>query len=898
MTYPRHVLLVEDNPEDRVLIKAFLSRIPDCQYHVTEAKTGDEMLRLCDAQRYDCLLLDYMLPDTDGLELIAQLRALRCSARLPIIIMTGQGSESIAVRAIKSGAQDYLTKAEYTSEKLHIAITNAIGSVRLQTTLKETEERYRALVDATSQIVWTMSPEGKATFATNGWEALTGQPDASMLNDGWIEAVHPDDQARVMQKLQETIASRQAGTNEFRVRARDGSYRDVEVRAVPIFNEDGLLREWAGITMDVTARKDAERALQRSNARYQALIDATANNVWRMSGTGDAVYETTTWQDMTGQSQAELQNQGWLDAIHPDDRERMLGVFHETLKAKTVYRNEFRLRALDGSYCDIEARATPIFDDMGEVQEWIGLDMDVTARKDAERELQRANERFQLAAQAVQAIIFDWDLASDRVERTVGITDMLGYTLDEVQPVRQWWFERVHPDDLPGALEIVDTALQSKDSYSVEHRMLHKSGSTVYVWERGIIVRDTNGKPVRVVGSTIDVTQIRLAQQRLSEQDAFLAHVANNITAIVFMYDLQQNRNVYINDQICALLGYTSQEIKQMGDHLLTTLLHPDDMSVAVDAVQTLLASPPGTTIQIEYRMRHKNGEWRWFWGHDRIIDYDSNGKPLHTLGVAYDITEQKAIEAHKAELLRLEQIAREKAEEANRTKIQFVGMISHDLRTPLSSIKGFTTTLLSDDVQFEAEQQRKFLYIIDQETDKLTELIEQLLEISRIQSGTFTIELEHVHINDIFAFTEHQLNMLTKNHVLNINVAPQMPLVKVDVRRIGQVLANLVGNAVKFAPAGTEIEICAERQNGMVVIEVCDQGAGIPPDKRAAIFEAFTQLQSRQASKGVGLGLAICKSIVTAHGGNIWAADRLPHGTRMCFTLPVSQQHPLSIEM
>jgi len=803
--------------------------------------------------------------------------------------MTGQGSESIAVRAIKSGAQDYLTKAEYTPEKLHIAITNAISSVRLQTALKETEERYRALVDATSQIVWTMSPDGKATFATNGWEALTGQANTNMLDDGWIEATHADDRARVVQKLHDTLASRQTETYEFRARARDGSYRDVEVRMVPIFNDDGSLREWAGITMDVTARKDTERALQRSTTRYQALIDATAQNVWRMSGTGESVYETTNWQDMTGQSQEELQNMGWLDAIHPDDRERMLRVFDDTLKAKTVYRNEFRVRSPDGSYCDIEARATPIFDDAGEVQEWIGLDMDVTAHKDAERALQQANERFTLAAQAVQAIIFDWDLTTDRVERTIGITNMLGFALDEVQSVRQWWFERIHPDDLPGALEIVDTALQANASYSVEHRMLHKDGSIVYVWERGIIVRDAVGKPVRVVGSTLDVTQIRLAQQRLSEQEAFLAHIANNITALVFMYDLQQNRNAYINDQISTLLGYTPQEIKQMGDKMFATLIHPDDMSIAANALQKLLASPPGTTVQLEYRMRHKNGEWHWFWGHDRIIDYDPNGKPLHTLGIAYDITEKKAIEAQKAELLRLEQIAREKAEEANRTKTQFVGMISHDLRTPLSSIKGFTTTLLADDVTFEPAQQRKFLHIVDQETDKLTELIDQLLEISRIQAGTFTVELEHVPVDEIFAFTEHQLDALTKNHALNIRMSPELPQVKVDVRRIGQVLTNLVGNAVKFAPAGSVIDICAQRQNEMVVIEVCDQGPGIPLDKRITIFEAFSQLQPKQASKGVGLGLAICKSIVSAHGGSIWAADAAPQGTCMCFTLPVA---------
>jgi PAS domain S-box-containing protein len=254
-------------------------------------------------------------------------------------------------------------------------------------------------------------------------------------------------------------------------------------------------------------------------------------------------------------------------------------------------------------------------------------------------------------------------------------------------------------------------------------------------------------------------------------------------------------------------------------------------------------------------------------------------------------ISEVCAQALKRARLYEAEQRARQEAEQANRLKTQFIGMISHELRTPLTSIKGFVTTLLETDVEFTREQERQFLGIMNQETDKLTELIEQLLNLVRLQAGTLPIEPTVNTMQTVLDLASVQLNTLAARHRLHIHEMERIPAVMADKVRIAQVLVNLVGNAVKFSPAGSLISLDAHQEGEFVQIDVSDEGMGIPTEARTHVFEAFRQVQRQGEtfSKGAGLGLAICKGLVEAHGGQIWIQDRPGSGTTMSFTLPVA---------
>lgn len=254
-------------------------------------------------------------------------------------------------------------------------------------------------------------------------------------------------------------------------------------------------------------------------------------------------------------------------------------------------------------------------------------------------------------------------------------------------------------------------------------------------------------------------------------------------------------------------------------------------------------------------------------------------------------LVDQTAIAIDNIRLLAAEAKARHEAEEANALKLKFLAMISHELRTPLTSIKGFATTLLADDVQWHPANQHDFLQTIDEETDKLSDLIEQLLDLSRLEAGTLRIAPKPHTLEHVIATALAHLQTLTVDHQLILDVPHDLPFVRVDAERIGQVLTNLVGNAARYSPAQTTITVSAQRMDDMVQIDVADQGPGIPPQARARIFEPFEQVGRPPTNRtgGAGLGLAICKGLIEAHGGRIWVQDRAEPGTLIAFTVPVA---------
>jgi PAS domain S-box-containing protein len=257
-------------------------------------------------------------------------------------------------------------------------------------------------------------------------------------------------------------------------------------------------------------------------------------------------------------------------------------------------------------------------------------------------------------------------------------------------------------------------------------------------------------------------------------------------------------------------------------------------------------------------------------------------------------LVDQTAIAIDNIRLLEAEAKARHEAELANDLKLKFLAMISHELRTPLTSIKGFATTLLADDVQWHPTNQHDFLRTIDEEADKLGDLIEQLLDLSRLEAGTLRIAPKPQTLEHVIATALAQLQMMTVNHQLVLNVPSDLPLVHVDVERISQVLTNVVGNAARYSPAQTTITVAAQQVKGLIQIDVTDEGPGIPLSAQARIFEPFEQVGRPPTARagGAGLGLAICRGLIEAHGGRIWVQDRAEPGTTISFTLPVAGRY------
>ena len=257
-------------------------------------------------------------------------------------------------------------------------------------------------------------------------------------------------------------------------------------------------------------------------------------------------------------------------------------------------------------------------------------------------------------------------------------------------------------------------------------------------------------------------------------------------------------------------------------------------------------------------------------------------------------LVDQASITLHNLRLLEIEAESRHEAERANEIKTKFLAMITHELRTPLTSIKGFTTTLLAEDVAWEPEEQRDFIQTIQQEANRLQELIDQLLDLSRLEAGMLPIAPASHSLHEIIEDALPQFHSLTHGQLLTMHLPADLPPVYVDARRIAQVLVNLVRNAATYAPEGTEIGISASVQAGFVQVNVNDQGPGIPPAERTRVFQAFRRGVNAENSpvSGAGLGLAICKGLVEAHGGRIWIKKKTTPGATLSFTIPLSPSH------
>ncbi len=256
-----------------------------------------------------------------------------------------------------------------------------------------------------------------------------------------------------------------------------------------------------------------------------------------------------------------------------------------------------------------------------------------------------------------------------------------------------------------------------------------------------------------------------------------------------------------------------------------------------------------------------------------------------------------EAANREKDALLLSEQDLRLRAEEASHLKNTFLGIISHELRTPLTVIKGFTSTLISPEADWDPASQHEFLTIVDSEADKLATLVEDMLEMSRIQAGVMAVTLEQYTVAEIIASSRPQLEMLSRNHHFSLEMAEPLPPVIADLQRVGQVLANLVANAARYSPEGTPIMVTAHRiissTAPMVQFNVRDEGIGIPADQRLFVFDAFKRIGAMAGRReGVGLGLTIAKGIIEKHNGHIWISDNDGPGITVSFTLPVTPAH------
>jgi signal transduction histidine kinase len=241
--------------------------------------------------------------------------------------------------------------------------------------------------------------------------------------------------------------------------------------------------------------------------------------------------------------------------------------------------------------------------------------------------------------------------------------------------------------------------------------------------------------------------------------------------------------------------------------------------------------------------------------------------------------------------------VAAERAQEAEKLKSLLLSTVSHELRTPLATIKGSTSMLRAHYQQITPDMLAEHLADIEEEADKLTELISSLLEMSRIEAGILQIHPQAIDLGAVVKSAVAAAQRRVNDHHIQLSVDDHLPVCYGDARRIEQIVANLIDNAAKYSESGKQIDIRLENRDKELVVSVIDHGRGIPPEQLERIFDRFYQLgQTGDSGRhGIGLGLAICRGLVEAHGGGIWAESEYQKGSTFSFSLPIAQTETLA---
>src|SRR5215475_495982 len=518
------ILIVDDAPEDIAIYKRHLARGAARRNKIREATTGAKALAICQRRRPDCVLLDFRLPDMNGLEVLDALAEKSGNLPFAVVMLAEIGDTHIVVDAMKYGAHDFLEKNWITPEMLERAVANAIEKAALQREVEEqrrelafknlmleqqladlqrevnerrhveealtgAERRFKRLVEALPGVVWMSDEKGSVTYKNDHWTELTGLTIEEGLGDIWVAAVHPDDLPRVASSWEQSVADGAPHATPHRYRRWDGEYRWHLCRAVPLRDESGAVREWVGVSIDIHDRYEAEKALGESEARYRALIEASSQLVWTAGANGISYRCWEWWSEVTGVPGEELACGRWVATVHRGDRRALSAVWRRTRKTQFPFEVEFRLRARDGEYRHYSARGVPLSAgaESGGHITWIGTLDDVTDRRRAEDALRLANERFTVAEAASNGYVYDRNPASNYVERSAGF-GMLGYDDGEVSKSIEWWKTLIHPDDIRRVNGMhhqlaSGQGLDETDGYSLEYRLRHKDGRYLWVWD-------------------------------------------------------------------------------------------------------------------------------------------------------------------------------------------------------------------------------------------------------------------------------------------------------------------------------------------------------------------------------------------------------------------------------
>ncbi|OQW30021.1 MAG: hypothetical protein A4E19_10700 [Nitrospira sp. SG-bin1] len=523
--------------------------------------------------------------------------------------------------------------------------TDITARKRREDQLRESEERFALTHRATGIGTFEWRPDsGQVIWNRAHYELFGIDPSRPCSFELWRDAVHPDDLSRTLQAVQ-CVLDRGEGVidSEYRIVRPDGDIRWMQGLGRLYSASEREPRRVIGICLDITDRKRAETALRRSEEEFRTISNAAPALVWVCNADGQIIYVNERWYEYTGQTREQAVGFGWAETLHPDDHARILTYWERCRAAGTTYEGECRYRRHDGAYRWHSFRALPRRDEQSRIEAWYGISIDIHVRKQAEEALRQSEEMLLLAQRSARAGVWDVDLVGGRVRWSEPYYELYGLSR-EVIPSQEGWIASIHPEDRARVEAEFANAIASRGAQRLEFRIL-RDREVRWLHSEGQVMCDANGRPVRVAGLTWDITERKRAEEQLRESHRFVSEMTGVLPGVLYVFDLRERRNVYVNRHTGKVLGYSAEEVHALGTEFIPSVLHPDDAPRLQQHLEYLKDLADGVTAQMEYRFRHRDGSYRWFLSRDVVWQRSAEGEVRQILGMATDITERKQAE-------------------------------------------------------------------------------------------------------------------------------------------------------------------------------------------------------------------------------------------------------------
>ncbi|NTU78402.1 MAG: PAS domain S-box protein [Chloroflexales bacterium] len=914
---PIAVLLIEGDPSDALALREVLIHEPRARFTLAGAERLDQGLDLLGQQPFDIALLDLDLPDSHGLATFEQIH--RRHPDLPVVVFSGIADEQAAVTAVQSGAQDYIIKGPSGWALAPRAIRYALERHQAQATIRASERRFRAMIENSADVIALVAADGTILYESPSVTHMLGYQPEEMLGHNAFEYVHPDDSAATVAALgqlsQQAVAKL---TMQLRYRRADGTWCWIEASAANLLHEPGVQAIVINYR-DVSESKQAQYDLLLAQQFSQATIDALSAHICVLDADGRIISVNRAWRafaEANPPAPAEACiGMNYLEVCDHASGEGSENAHAVAEEIRKILRGEARHSVLEYPCHSPDEKqwftvSVTRFADDGPARLAISHE-NVTERKRAEHAL--ANERAQLRTliNTIPDMIWLKDdqgvylSANPTFERFVGRREanLVGKTdFDLFEPELAEFF-RYH-DRL---------AIQAdRPSTNEEWVTFADDGHHVLLETTKTPMFDPQGQLFGVLGIARDITERKatelVLEQRVRERTAELEAIRRRLELAtraaglgIWDWDIESDQLVW-DDQMFQLYGLTRDSFDGSAE-IFHRSMHPDDILAQLTQLDAVLRN------ELEY-----DSEFRVIWA-DRsehhlkanaVTLLNERGQVARLIGVNYDITVRKQAEAllrNSEEMLRR---ANSELERAMRMKDEFLASMSHELRTPLNGILGFSEAMQEQIYGALNERQLRALATIESSGRHLLALINDILDISKMEAGKLELQSEPCVLDDICQTSLQLVRGMAqkKQQRLNFTMSPAQITIYADLRRLKQILVNLLSNAIKFTPehGALGLDVQGDAHSQTAQLTVWDTGIGIGPEDMKKLFRPFVQLDSSlsRQNSGTGLGLSLVLRLAELHGGSVRVESTPAEGSRFTVVLPwatvPANQAPLAL--